>query len=914
MNQTKSLVLVDASSYLYRAFYAMPPLTNSQGLPTGAVYGVVNMVRKLLAEYDPEHIALVFDAKGRTFRDDLYAEYKAHRPRMPDDLSMQIAPLHAIIHAMGLPLLLVDGVEADDVIGTLTCQATALGMGVHIYTGDKDLAQLVNEQVTLINTMTNSVLDPQGVIDKFGIPAERIIDYLALVGDSSDNIPGVPKVGPGTAVKWLKQYGSLDAIVEQADTIAGKVGENLRASLGHLPVSRALLTVKCDVPLAVGPRDLQRGAPDLAALRELYKQMEFKAWLAQIPAQSAVNSAVQAAGTARVEVESLERVLVPPVYQLILEPTQLEEWVARLAQAELFCFDLKTTRLDYMQARIVGIALAMSADDVSAAYIPLAHDYENAPQQLERDQVLECLRPLLEDPERIKLGHDLKFAIHVLANHGVRLAGAHFDTMLESYLLDSTATRHDLDSLALNYLNGRTNALEEIAGKGVRALSFNQIAIEPASLHAVEQVTLIVRLHEALWPQVCATGNLQQLFTQMEMPLVPVLAHIERNGVSVDAQMLQGQSAELTARMDELEQQAQVLAGQPFNLGSPLQIQEILYDKLGLPVLQKTPKGQPSTAESVLQELALDYPLPKLILEHRGLSKLKSTYTDRLPEQINPLTLRVHTCYHQAVTATGRLSSSDPNLQNIPIRSPAGRRIRQAFVAAPGYKILAADYSQIELRIMAHLSGDAKLSRAFAEADDVHKITAAEVFGVSPDQVTPEQRRTAKTTNFALIYGMSSFGLARQLGIDRLSAQDYVARYFARYPGVKTYMDGSRAKARELGYVETILGRRLYVPQINDRNAQRRQYAERTAINAPLQGTAADIIKLAMIRVDAWLRESGIDACMIMQVHDELVFELAEDSVEAARAAICRCMIEEPIMSVPLVVDIGVGDNWDEAH
>ncbi|MEO5702918.1 MAG: DNA polymerase I, partial [Gammaproteobacteria bacterium] len=683
MTHTKPLVLVDASSYLYRAFYAMPPLTNSQGLPTGAVYGVVNMVRKLLAEQEPAHIAMVFDAKGRTFRDDLYEQYKAHRPRMPDDLSVQIAPLHAIIHAMGLPLLLVDGVEADDVIGTLTCQATELGMSVQIYTGDKDLAQLVNAQVTLINTMNNSVLDPQGVIDKFGIPAERIIDYLALVGDSSDNIPGVPKVGPSTAVKWLKQYGTLDSIIEHAGEVGGKVGENLRAALAQLPIARALLTVKCDVPLDVTPLDLRPRLPDVETLRELYKKLEFKAWLAQTARKPAAPGAVVATETLAVETVTV----TVAVYETIVTLTQLDAWLTGLTQVDLICFDIKTTSLDYMQAQIAGIAFALptAPEGVSAAYIPLAHDCENTPQQLERALVLERLRPLLEDAQRTKLGHDIKFACHVLANHGIRLAGARFDTMLESYLLDSTATRHDLDSLALKYLDGRASSLAQIAGKGVRQLSFHQIAIDLASAHAAEQAALILRLHNVLWPQLSALENLQRLFTHMEMPLAGVLARIERNGVGVDRAMLHRQSAELAARMDELEQQAHVLAGQPFNLGSPLQIQEILYDKLGLPVLQKTPKGQPSTAESVLQELALDYPLPKLILEHRGLSKLKSTYTDSLPEQINPATARVHTCYHQAVTATGRLSSSNPNLQNIPIRSAAGRRIRQAFVAAPGY-------------------------------------------------------------------------------------------------------------------------------------------------------------------------------------------------------------------------------------
>lgn len=921
-------MLVDASSYLYRAFHAMPPLTNSRGQPTGAVYGVVNMLRKLLADYHPEYVALVFDAKGKTFRDDLYAAYKAHRPAMPDELSVQIPPLHAIIHAMGLPLLAVEGVEADDVIGTLARQAAAQGMRVLICTGDKDLAQLVNERITLINTMTNTVLDPQGVIDKFGIPPARIIDYLALVGDSVDNVPGVAKVGPSTAVKWLKQYGSLDAIIEHASEIGGKVGENLRAALPQLPVSRALLTVKCDVPLKLKPSDLRPRAPDTAALRELYKELEFKNWLKEI---ESVKSEALGVGGAAAPVRGEEGgvrsntshptphsspAVDLPSPEIITTPAQLEEWAGKLEQAEWLCFDLATNNFDYMHAEIVGLAFAVIEKDAAlrTAYLPLAHDYAGAPAQLERDAVLQRLRAFLENSARPKLGHDLKFAMHVLANHGIHLAGAAFDTMLESYVLDSTATRHDLDSLAQKYLDGRAHPLEAIAGKGARALSFNEIAVEQAGACAAEQAGLVWRLHQTLWPKVRALPKLEHILRAIEMPLIEVLMHMERTGVRVDAEQLRRQSGELAARMQDIEQQAHREAGQPFNLGSPLQIQEILYDKLGLPVLQKTPKGQPSTAEPVLQELALDYPLPRLILEHRALSKLKSTYTDRLPEQINPATGRVHTCYHQAVTATGRLSSSDPNLQNIPIRSAEGRRIRQAFIAAPGYKILAADYSQIELRIMAHLSGDTRLLNAFGQAEDIHKITAAEVFGVPRERVTPDQRRAAKVINFGLIYGMSSFGLARQLGTDRASAQDYVDRYFARYPGVKAYMDDSRAKARKQGYVETVLGRRLYVPNINDRNAQRRQYAERTAINAPMQGTAADIIKLAMLRVHAWLHESGIDANMIMQVHDELVFEVAAEAVDSATAAIRAHMIGAASLSVPLVVDIGVGNNWDEAH
>jgi DNA polymerase-1 len=911
MTQQKPFVLVDGSSFLYRAFYAMPALTNSQGQPTGAVYGVVNMLRKLLAEYAPEHIALVFDAKGKTFRNDLHADYKANRPAMPDDLSIQIAPLHAIIHAMGLPLLAVEGVEADDVIGTLACQAAAKGTPVLICTSDKDFAQLVNEHITLINTMNNSVLNPAGVLEKFGIPPERIVDYLALVGDSVDNVPGVPKVGPSTALKWLKQYGSLDNIVAHATEITGKVGENLRATLAQFPLTRSLLTIKCDVALDVTPDRLALKVPDAESLHRLYKQMEFKTWLKEIDSERE-SGPVRDAKNRDENPQAIRHDPGISTQQILLTQAQLDAWLGKFEQADLCCFDLYSTQQNYMRAEIVGIALALS--DGASAYLPLAHDYPGVAQQLDRAAVLERLRPLLEDAARPKLGHDLKQSTHILANHAIHLAGQRFDTMLESYVLDSTATRHDLDSLALNYGQGRTHPLEAIAGKGTKQLGFSEMSIEETALYATEQVGLIQRLHQTFWPRIRANSSTEQLFSNLEMPLLQVLAGIERNGVCVDVGMLQRQSGELAARMREIEEQAYAEAGQPFNLGSPAQIQEILYNKLGLPVLQKTPKGQPSTAEPVLQELALDYPLPKLILDYRGFSKLKSTYTDSLPGQVNSATSRVHTSYHQAVAATGRLSSSDPNLQNIPIRSAEGRRIRQAFVAAPGYKLLAADYSQIELRIMAHLSGDEGLLRAFAEADDVHKITAAEVFGVAREKVSADQRRAAKTINFGLIYGMSAFGLARQLGVDRAAAQDYVERYFARYPGVKAYMDASRATARAQGYVETVLGRRLYVPNINDRNVQRRQYAERTAINAPMQGSAADIIKLAMLRVDVWLKESILDARMIMQVHDELVFEVAEDALEGAQEAIRSHMVGVIHLATPLIVDIGVGYNWDEAH
>lgn len=910
MAQDKPLLLVDASSYLYRAFFAMPPLVNSKGEPTGAVYGVINMVGKLLVEYDPEYVALIFDAKGKTFRDDLYAEYKANRARMPEELNLQIIPLHAIIHAMGLPLLAVQGVEADDVIGTLAAQATALGLSTVVSTGDKDFAQLVDEHVTLIDTMSNNVLNPQGVLDKFGIHPRLIVDYFALVGDGVDNIPGVPMVGPVTALKWLKQYGSLDNIVEHAGEIAGKVGENLRASLAQLPVSRQLLTIKCDVALPVSPDDLRRREPDVEALREWYTRLEFKGWLARLnrnpssqsPSADKATLAEPAAASNRPD---------PAVYQAVTTEAELQTSLDSLEQTEQFCFAIQTSSQDYRQARIVGVAFALGPGN--ATYVPLAHDYPGAPEQLALDEVLKRFRSLWESPSRAKVGHDLKFAMNVLSRYGISVAGPCFDTMLESYVLDSTATRHDLDSLALKYLEGRAVSFEDIAGKGAKQLAFNQVTVDQAGLCAAEDADLCLRLHQVLWPKLAATEHLQRLFNEIEAPLIAVLSRIERNGVRIDTDLLQAQSAELDTRLREIECEAHAIAGEPFNLGSPLQIQQILYDKLGLPMLQKTPKGQPSTAEPVLQELALDYPLPRLILQHRGLDKLKSTYTDTLPRQVSRDTQRVHTCYHQAVTATGRLSSSDPNLQNIPIRSNEGRRIRQAFIAAPGYKILAADYSQIELRIMAHLSGDKGLLRAFTEAEDVHKITAAEVFAVK-GEVTHEQRRAAKTINFGLIYGMSSFGLARQLGTDRLTAQRYLDRYFKRYPGVKAFMESTRVRARESGYVETLSGRRLYLPNINDRNAQRRQYAERTAINAPMQGSAADIIKLAMLRVDSWLRESGVDGRMIMQVHDELVFEIAEGALVTAREAVRRCMTEAMTLSVPLLVEMGVGANWDEAH
>ena len=897
--QHKRLVLVDGSSYLYRAFHAMPALTNSQGQPTGAVYGVTNMLRRLLSDYDPAYVAVVFDAKGKTFRDELYPEYKAHRPPMPAELRSQIETIYAIVEALGLPMLVVDGVEADDVIGTLARQAEAAGMPVLISTGDKDMAQLVNQHITLVNTMTDTLMDPVGVGEKFGVAPERIIDYLALIGDTSDNVPGVPKVGPKTAVKWLQEYGSLDGIIENAEAITGKVGDNLRASLDQLPLSRQLVTIKCDVPLAQAPADLQRRAPDLERLRQLYTEMEFKTWLAEVLGrETAVESAPQA----------LEQALS---YQTILDWDSFEQWFARLQQAALFAFDTETTSLDYMDARIVGLAFAISPGE--AAYLPLAHSYPGAPTQLPRDEVLARLKPLLEDEGKKKLGQNLKYDMSVLANHGITLAGIAHDTMLESYVLDSTATRHDMDSLALKYLGLKTISYEEVAGKGAKQIGFAEVGLEQAGPYAAEDADITLRLHHALWPKLQEIAPLRELYQHVEMPLLRVLSRIERHGVLVDKAMLEQQSRELALTMDALEREAHREAGGPFNLSSPKQIQEILFEQLGLPVLKKTPKGQPSTAEEVLQELALDYPLPRLLIEYRGLAKLKSTYTDKLPLMIHPHSGRVHTSYHQAVAATGRLSSSDPNLQNIPIRSEEGRRIRQAFIAPPGHVLLAADYSQIELRIMAHLSGDEGLLAAFAAGADIHRATAAEVFGVSLEQVSNEQRRSAKAINFGLIYGMSAFGLARQLGIDRAAAQNYVDLYFARYPGVKRYMETTRQQAREQGYVETVFGRRLHIPDINSSNGQRRQYAERTAINAPMQGTAADIIKRAMLAVDAWLLDEPAIQ-LIMQVHDELVFELPATRVEDARARIIALMAGAAELRVPLVVEAGSGCNWDEAH
>jgi len=844
---------------------------------------------------------VVFDARGKTFRDDLFAEYKANRPPMPDDLSAQIEPLHALVRALGLPLLQVPGVEADDVIGTLARRAAAGGIDTLISTGDKDMAQLVGPHVTLVNTMSRSVLDRQGVIEKFGVPPERIVDLLALMGDSSDNIPGIPKVGPKTAAKWLNDFGSLDELVARAGEVKGKVGESLRANLDSLDLSRRLATIHCDVELDVGPLDLRPGEEDSTALREWYTRLEFSRWLTELDAR------------ARAEPAASNDMRRAADYATVLTWPQLDEWLARLQAAELFAFDTETTSLDYMAARIVGVSFAVQAGE--AAYVPLAHDYAGAPEQLDREAVLARLRPLLEDPHRYKVGHHIKYDRNVLANHGITLDGIRHDTMLESYVLDSTATRHDMDSVALKYLRHTTIAYEDVAGKGAGQLSFNEVPIEQAAPYAAEDADITLRLHQTMSPLLAQTPVLERIYREIELPLVTVLSDMEQTGVAIDTAMLARQSAELARRIVGIEQEAHREAGQPFNLGSPKQIQEILYEKLQLPVLAKTPKGAPSTAEGVLQDLALDYPLPRLILEHRSLSKLKSTYTDRLPEQIDPRTGRVHTSYHQAVATTGRLSSSDPNLQNIPVRTEEGRRIRQAFIARPGYLLMAADYSQIELRIMAHLSADEGLLRAFAAGADIHRATAAEVFGVTPEAVTSDQRRSAKAINFGLIYGMSSFGLARQLGIARGAAQEYIDLYFSRYPGVMAYMEATRRQAREQGYVETVFGRRLYLPDIKSANAQRRSAAERTAINAPMQGTAADIIKRAMIRLHGWIRtEQQLDITMIMQVHDELVFEVAEAQVEAVGERVRESMIGAAELDVALVADIGFGRNWDEAH
>ena len=900
-------ILVDGSSYLFRAYHAMPDMSNSKREPTGTIYGVVNMIRRLLKDYNPDYLAVVFDAKGKTFRNDMYKEYKANRPSMPDDLRQQIEPIHNIIKAMGLPLICVSGVEADDVIGTLSEQASALGIDTIISTGDKDMAQLVNKHVSLVNTMTDVDMGIEGVKEKFGVPPERIIDYLALIGDTADNVPGVPKVGPKTAVKWLGQYDTLDGIMENAEEIKGKVGENLREFMSELPLSRDLVTIKCDVELEGNPETLKRLAPDNAALVELFGHFEFKTWLAE--ANSGVGqSADGASATKKTNVDVKE---IKAKYETIFSEKELDKWLKKLSKASCFSFDLETTSLNYMQAEIVG--LSFSVKEGEAAYVPVAHDYLDAPTQLDRKTVLEKIKPLLEDEKVCKLGQNLKYDMNVLGNYGIHMQGIQHDTMLASYVLDSTL-RHNMDDMAVRYLSYSTTHYEDVAGKGAKQITFNQIEIDVAAPYAAEDADITLRLHNIFWPQLEETKSLQNVYKDMELPLLPVLSRMERNGVLLDVEMLEKQSNQITKRLAELEQDIYKLAGQEFNIGSPKQLQVILFEKMELPVISKTPKGQPSTAESVLVELAHDYPLPKLILEYRSLSKLKSTYTDKLPKQVAEATGRVHTSYQQAVAATGRLSSTDPNLQNIPVRTEEGRRIRQAFIAAPGYKMVAADYSQIELRIMAHLSEDKGLLDAFSKGLDVHSATAAEVFGVSVEEVTKDQRRSAKAINFGLIYGMSAFGLAKQLDITRPEAQEYVDLYFKRYPGVKNYMEETKEKAKEAGYVETVFGRRLYLHEINAKNGMRRQYAERTAINAPMQGTAADIIKRAMIDLDKEIENESLDIRMIMQVHDELVFEVKESQLDNAVRLITEKMENAATLSVPLLVDVGVGINWDEAH
>ena len=921
----KLLTLVDGSYYLFRAYHAMPGLTNAENEPTGAIYGVINMLRKLIRDEQPDYFAVVFDAKGKTFRNDLYPEYKANRPPAPPDLVAQIAPLHEIIRALGVPLLSIDNVEADDVIATLALQAAQAGLKTLVSTGDKDLAQIVDDNIHLINTMSNTRYDRAGVIEKYGVAPERIVDYLALIGDTSDNVPGIPKVGPKTAVKWLAEYGTLDEIMANADSFPGKVGEYLRENLNQIPLSRRLVTLKTDLELPVQPQQLLITDQDGMALRAHSRHWGFRSWLPDINSGKA--PATGNPGTVDRITQPMEgRKTLPPAdedldsnatvlmenYETIYTVEQLERWIDKLAAAELFSFDTETTDLDYMRAQLVGLSFSVTAGE--AAYVPVAHDYDGAPKQISRRKVLEKLRPLLESEKHRIVGQNLKYDRNVLANYRVELNGIAHDSMLQSYVLDSVGTRHDMNSLAKKYLGKSVTSYEEVAGKGVKQVSFNQVPVEQAAAYAAEDADITLRLHQTLWPKLAEQPGLRDLYTQIEVPLLSVIARLERNGVNIDTGMLLQQSTELAQQLLETEQQAHQLAGQAFNIGSPKQIQEILYGKMQLPVLAKTPTGQPSTAESVLQELGAEHELPALILKHRELSKLKSTYTDRLPEQVNPATGRVHTSYHQAVAATGRLSSSEPNLQNIPVRTPAGRKIRQAFIASPGNVLLAADYSQIELRIMAHLSADATLLAAFAAGSDIHRATAAEVFGVGMDQVSPGQRRAAKAINFGLIYGMSAFGLARQLGIARGAAKQYVDKYFERYPAVKEYMDATRVRAREAGYVETMFKRRLYLPDINSRNAARRQYAERTAINAPMQGTAADIIKRAMLAIDKKLLRSGKNIRMIMQVHDELVFEVAHDEVFDYEREIRGLMSEAASLSIPLVVDIGIGADWDEAH
>ena len=910
MTDVSRLILVDGSSYLFRAFHALPPLTNSKGMNTGAAKGVIGMLKRLQADNPADQLVVIFDAKGPTFRNDIYSEYKANRPPMPEELREQIEPIHNVIRAMGLPLISISGVEADDVIGTLSVMAAAQRRHVLISTGDKDMAQLVNDYVTLVNTMTQTVLDRDGVIEKFGVPPELIIDLLALMGDSVDNIPGVAGVGEKTALALLQNLGGVSDIYTNLDRVpelpvrgAKSLGDKLLLSQEMAELSYVLATIKTDCDLALTDADLISSAPDSERLIELYRDLEFKAWLDELLSPGLfAEAAPEAVAVSKPELTTVT----------ITQQSVLDEWISRLEDAPLFAFDTETTSLNYMQAEIVGVSFAVEPGE--AAYVPLAHINPGLEGQLNREQVLEQLRPLLESDVIKKVGQHLKYDANVLANHGISLRGIAHDTMLESYVLDAVGSRHDMGSLALKYLGQRVISFEEVAGKGAKQITFDHVPIEQAAEYAAEDADVTLRLHEALMPRLEAEPKLREVYEDLELPLVPVLSKIERNGAYVSVDRLRKQSGEIAARLAELETKACELAGQPFNLASPKQLGEILFEKLELPVIKKTPKGAPSTAEEVLVELANDYELPAVLIEHRGLAKLKSTYTDKLPEMVDAATGRVHTSYHQAVTATGRLSSSDPNLQNIPVRTEEGRRIRQAFIAPLGRKIVAADYSQIELRIMAHLSSDAGLLHAFAHELDVHSATAAEVFDVALEAVNNDQRRKAKAINFGLIYGMSAFGLAKQIGVSRSEAQQYIDRYFARYPGVADYMDATRALAHEQGYVETLLGRRLYLPEINARNKQRQLAAERTAINAPMQGTAADIIKLAMIEVDRWLTDSALDAKMIMQVHDELVFEVADEACDALCAEVTARMANVIELKVPLLTEVGVGANWDEAH
>ena len=932
------LTLIDGSSYLYRAFHALPPLSNATGEPTGALFGVVNMLRATLNE-KPDYAAFVVDAPGRTFRDDLYAAYKANRQPMPDDLRAQVEPMMKIVEALGFPILRVAGVEADDVIGTLATRAAADGIDVEVSTGDKDFAQLVGPRVTLVNTMSRSRLDREGVVEKFGVPPERIVDYLALMGDSIDNIPGVPKCGPKTAAKWLNEYGSLDDVIARAGDVGGKIGENLRAALPQLPLSRQLATIKTDVRLDEGPRDLKLRERDAGALRELYARYEFRQALAELDKQPSARGdagSVVAPGAAEGRDRESNAVATSAdkgldagsplrdvrndeggasgtgTYELVTTRKQLDAWLAKLRKAELVAFDTETTSLDPMRAQLVGLSFSVKAGE--ACYIPVGHDYPGAPRQLDLAETLHTLQPILEDAKRPKVGQHAKYDCNVLSNYGIEVRGIAFDTMLESYVLNATANRHDMDTLAKRWLGHDTIHYEDVTGKGAKQISFSQVDIETACRYSAEDADVTLRLHHALWPRLQEQPSLEKVFTGIEMPLVPVLARMEQRGVLVDIAALRRQSNELGKRMHALQTEMQRIAGREFNVDSPKQLQALLFDELGLPIVVKTPTGQPSTNEEALEAIAGQHELPRMILDYRQFAKLRSTYSDKLPEMVNPRTGRVHTSYHQAAVATGRLSSTDPNLQNIPVRTEEGRRIREAFIAPEGWRVLAADYSQIELRIMAHMSGDPGLTNAFRHDQDVHRATAAEVFGVAPDTVTADQRRVAKMINFGLMYGMSAHGLAQRLGIPRGEAAEYVQRYFERYPGVKAFMDSTREQARRDGYVETLFGRRLYLDALRSRNAAQRAGAERAAINAPMQGTAADIIKRAMVSIDDWLGKRDDDAHMLMQVHDELVFEVRADAVEAIREGVRIRMQGAAELSVPLLVDIGTGANWNEAH